>query len=71
MMRCLGVALAFQRFSLWTSPDFIPARHDLFLVLRDCGNSDVDNDMICDSEDECIDRQALNYADPANTPCQY
>ena len=37
----------------------------------DCGNSDVDQDMICDDEDQCTDREALNYADPANGPCEY
>ena len=42
-----------------------------YLCCGDCGINDVDNDMICDSEDACIDREALNFADPANGPCQY
>lgn len=35
----------------------------------DCGISDLDTDGICDDEDNCIDKSAPNYADPANTPC--
>ena len=31
--------------------------------------SDLDSDGICDDEDNCTDRSAPNYADPANVPC--
>ena len=35
----------------------------------DCGVSDADSDGICDDEDNCTDKSAVNYADPANGPC--
>lgn len=35
----------------------------------DCGVSDTDSDGICDDADNCTDKSASNYADPANTPC--
>ena len=35
----------------------------------DCGVSDQDADGICDDEDNCFDRTASNFNDPANTPC--
>lgn len=35
----------------------------------DCGVSDADSDGICDDADNCTDKSAANYADPANTPC--
>ena len=35
----------------------------------DCGVSDEDVDGICDDEDNCVDRAASNFNDPANTPC--
>ena len=35
----------------------------------DCGVSDTDSDGLCDDADNCIDKAAPNYADPANTPC--
>ena len=34
-----------------------------------CGIYDSDADGICDDEDNCTDRTASNYADPANVPC--
>ena len=33
----------------------------------DCGVSDADSDGICDDADNCTDKSASNYADPANT----
>lgn len=68
---CLGVASLSNGSAFGQAPISFPLVMTYSLCCGDCGNSDVDNDMICDSEDECIDRQALNYADPANTPCQY
>jgi len=35
----------------------------------ECGVSDVDTDGICDDDDNCADRTALNYADPNNADC--
>ena len=35
----------------------------------DCGVSDIDSDGLCDDEDNCTDKSASNYADPANGPC--
>ena len=34
-----------------------------------CGVYDVDTDGICDDSDNCTDRTASNYADPANGAC--
>ena len=34
-----------------------------------CGDHDTDTDGICDSEDNCINRLAPNFADPANGSC--
>ena len=34
-----------------------------------CGDNDTDTDGICDSEDNCSDRLAPNFADPANGSC--
>lgn len=34
-----------------------------------CGVSDADVDGLCDDEDNCANRKAINYADPANVPC--
>mgnify|MGYP003741195457 FL=1 len=35
-----------------------------------CGVYDRDTDGICDNEDNCTDRTAPNFDDPANGPCQ-
>ena len=40
-----------------------------FDLCCDCGVSDSDSDGLCDDEDNCTDKSAPNYADPANTPC--
>lgn len=40
-----------------------------FDLCCDCGVSDTDSDGLCDDEDNCTDKTAPNYADPANTPC--
>ena len=40
-----------------------------YAICCDCGVSDADTDGICDDTDNCIDKTAPNYADPANTPC--
>ena len=37
----------------------------------DCGVSDEDSDGICDDADNCTDKTATNYADPANGACTY
>jgi len=37
----------------------------------DCGVSDEDSDGICDDVDNCTDKTATNYADPANGACTY
>ena len=34
-----------------------------------CGVYDADTDGICDNEDNCTDRTAPNFNDPANGPC--
>lgn len=36
----------------------------------ECGVSDLDSDGICDDEDNCTNRMAQNFADPANGLCQ-
>lgn len=68
---CPGVATAIHGSTFGQVPVSLPFFMTYSLCCGDCANHDVDNDMICDSEDECIDREALNYADPANGPCQY
>jgi len=35
----------------------------------DCGVSDQDSDGLCDDADNCFDRNATNFADPANEAC--
>ena len=37
----------------------------------DCGVSDQDSDGLCDDVDNCTDKTATNYADPANGACTY
>ncbi|MGB0172358.1 MAG: hypothetical protein ACPF8Y_10290, partial [Flavobacteriales bacterium] len=37
----------------------------------DCGVSDADSDGLCDDADNCTDKTATNYADPANGACAY
>ena len=37
----------------------------------DCGVYDTDTDGICDDTDNCTDRDAANYNDPANGTCIY
>jgi len=41
-----------------------------YALCCDCGVSDVDTDGICDDSDNCTDKSASNYADPANTDCE-
>lgn len=36
-----------------------------------CGTRDIDADGICDQNDACTDKNANNYDDPANEPCEY
>ena len=36
----------------------------------DCGVSDIDSDGICDDEDNCSNKLATNYNDPANGSCE-
>ena len=40
-----------------------------YALCCDCGVSDLDSDGICDDVDNCTDRSAPNYADPANSFC--
>jgi hypothetical protein len=40
------------------------------LCCSGCGNHDVDTDGVCDDADNCTDRTAPNYNDPANGPCE-
>jgi len=40
-----------------------------FDLCCECGVSDIDSDGLCDDGDNCTDKTAPNYADPANTPC--
>ena len=40
-------------------------------MLRGCGTRDIDADGICDQNDACTDKNANNYDDPANEPCEY
>ena len=40
-----------------------------YALCCDCGVSDTDSDGICDDSDNCTDKSASNYADPANAPC--
>ena len=37
----------------------------------ECGVSDEDSDGLCDDVDNCTDKTATNYADPANGACTY
>ena len=43
----------------------------LYDLCCDCGVSDTDTDGICDDADNCTDKTATNYADPANGACTY
>ena len=40
------------------------------LCCNGCGQYDSDTDGICDGSDNCIDRTAPNFNDPANGPCE-
>ena len=40
------------------------------LCCNGCGQFDSDTDGICDGSDNCIDRTAPNFNDPANGPCE-
>lgn len=40
------------------------------LCCGSCGVQDVDVDGLCDDQDNCTDRTAPNFNDPANTPCE-
>ncbi|MEC8597643.1 MAG: FISUMP domain-containing protein [Bacteroidota bacterium] len=42
-----------------------------YALCCDCGVSDADSDGLCDDEDNCTDKTATNYADPANGACTY
>ena len=42
-----------------------------YALCCDCGVSDSDSDGICDDADNCTDKTATNYADPANGACTY
>ena len=42
-----------------------------FDLCCDCGVSDTDSDGICDDVDNCTDKSASNYADPANGTCAF
>lgn len=42
-----------------------------YALCCDCGVSDADSDGLCDDEDNCTDKTATNYADPANEACTY
>ena len=42
-----------------------------YALCCDCGVSDADSDGLCDDEDNCTDKTATNYADPANDACSY
>ena len=69
---CPGVATLSHGSAFGQAPITLPLIMTYALCCGgDCGNSDVDQDMICDDEDQCTDREALNYADPANGPCEY
>jgi hypothetical protein len=68
---CPGVATLSNGSAFGQAVQVLPLIMPYSLCCTDCGNSDVDNDMICDSDDACIDRTATNFADPANAPCEY
>ena len=68
---CPGVAGLANGSAFGQAVQVLPLIMTYSLCCTDCGNSDVDNDMICDSDDACTDRTATNFADPANAPCQY
>jgi len=40
------------------------------LCCSGCGDFDTDTDGICDGSDNCTDRTAPNFNDPANGPCE-
>ena len=57
---CPGVATVVHGSAFGQNPITLPLVMTYYLCCGDCGINDVDNDMICDSEAECIDREALN-----------
>jgi len=68
---CPGVGAAVHGSTFGQGPILFPLFMTYSLCCGDCGDNDLDQDMICDSEDECTDKNALNYDDPANEPCEY
>jgi len=57
-----------------TTAGILPATLEFYvpysLCCGGCDVHDVDTDGICDDEDNCTDRMAPNFNDPANTPCE-
>lgn len=68
---CAGVALAPNGSSFGQTPISLTLIMSYQQCCGACGIFDVDRDTICDDQDNCINKAALNFDDPANEPCEY
>ena len=67
---CQGVASANQGSTFGQDPIALTVIMGYHIECSSpCGVYDTDTDGICDDEDNCIDKLAPNYNDPANGPC--
>ena len=66
---CLGVASAPGGSTFGQPSVYYPLIMPYTQCCTGCGVYDADTDGICDDSDNCIDKLATNYADPANGTC--
>lgn len=66
---CQGVTAASYGSTFGMPEAQFTAQIRYILCCGSCGVHDVDLDGICDDVDNCIDRNAPNYNDSQNTPC--
>ena len=66
---CLGVASAPGGSTFGQPSVYYPLIMPYTQCCSGCGIYDSDTDGICDDSDNCINRRATNFADPANVIC--
>ena len=66
---CLGVASSPGGSTFGQPSVYYPLIMPYTQCCSGCGIYDADTDGICDDSDNCTDKTALNYADPANGSC--
>ena len=66
---CLGVASSPGGSTFGQPSVYYPLIMPYTQCCSGCGIYDADTDGICDDSDNCINRRATNFADPANVIC--